>query len=120
MISDGWKIADDGKWVTRDQLSVSDRVPSRGFCFPGKHTLENQLCVSDRVPSRGFCFLGKQTLRKRLSISESDAGVLDWGRCLGPVRKTGEGGLTQRWHPLIPQKGLTPSVGGVGPSAWNM
>ena len=24
---------DDGYWITKDQLGVSDEVPSRGFCF---------------------------------------------------------------------------------------
>ena len=43
----------------RKKLCVSDHVPSRGFCFPGKRTPKNKLCVSDHVPSRGFCFPGK-------------------------------------------------------------
>ena len=50
-----------GKTLPENKLCVSDRVPSRVFCFPGKQALKNKLCVSDEVPSRGFCFPGKHS-----------------------------------------------------------
>ena len=70
MIIDGCKNMDDGLRITRDQLCVSDHVPSRGFCFPERDTPKNKLCVSDRVPSRGFCFPGKHTPKNKLCVSD--------------------------------------------------
>ena len=38
-------------------------VPSRGFCFLGKHDLEKSCPSRISVPSRGSCFLGKHILK---------------------------------------------------------
>ena len=52
----------------KNKLCVSDHVPSRGFCFPGKHTPKNKLCVSGRVPSKSFRFPGKHTRKKYMRL----------------------------------------------------
>ena len=47
---------DDGLRITKDQLCVSDRVPSRGFCFPGKVAKKKKIagCVFSNGAAAGI------------------------------------------------------------------
>ena len=69
----------DGRMKTSQGDRVS--VPSRGFCFLGKHDLKKARVTRVSVPSRGSCFLEKHHLKKaRVTGSAFLAGALFPGK----------------------------------------
>ena len=68
-MDDGWSLIDDGLLMMDNGLPRTS-YPSLiaflagAFVFQENNPPKNKLCVSGRVPSRGFCFPGKHTPKK--------------------------------------------------------